>query len=335
MRIHHTVAPATTTPPSRTQSPTTQASGFDVMQRQPTFTPLLQKAGHGDFSLRGLLNKLPSMPHSISLPVTSHLYSAGKDMETLGKKPRIYESNLEIACHEYSGQAILMDQFDYTQTLKTQLPAMRDKVAGVESGACLGLSMLWLLGRHSSLDDKTVIDNLLGYDVDDDKVISEARAKSGLEKVHIVQDTFQIRAQINSQLKDRRFNNVSPVIQRYNLMQHIGNMARMTVVPVSGETPFVLLNRRVNLGDGLARDVLREGREQLLTVQSDGHAMAIYTNGHDQYAFYDPNHGMFNFQHKENFTAFMNRIGKMLDVSSQMLGKGDPNQLMLMELCVL
>lgn len=332
MRIHPSSAPLTTTPPSQRQNATPRASAFGVMQQQPTFTPLHQKEGHGDFSLRGLLNKLPCVPHAIAPPVTSHLSSA--EWQTLGKKPRIYESNLEIACHEYGGQAILMDQFDYVQKLKTTLPTLRDKVAGVESGACLGLSMLWLLGRHSSLDDKTVINNLLGYDADDDEVVSEARAKSGLEKVYIVQDTFQIKAQINSQLKDRRFNNVSPVIQRYNLMQHIGNMARMTLVPVSGETPFVLLNRRESLGEGLARDVLRAGREQLLTVQSDGHAMAIYTNGHDQYAFYDPNHGAFNFQQQENFTAFMNRIGKMLDVSSQMLGKGDPNQLMLMELCV-
>ncbi|PWC17500.1 hypothetical protein DDT52_15600 [Brenneria roseae subsp. roseae] len=336
MRIHQTVLPEMTTslPPARNAMP--EPPRWRVMQEQAAFTPLSQKEGHASFSLRGLLNTLPSMPFSILPPSVSHLFSSRKeaDMDALGKKPRVYESNLAISCNENAGQTTLMEQSDYLQTLKTQLPDMKKKVQSVEDGACLGLSTLWLLGRHSGLDDKTVIGNLLGYDADKDEVISGVRAKSGFEKIHVVQEKFQNSARIDGQFKDRRFDGAAPVVKRYDLMQRIANLAKMSVIPVRGETPFVLLNRREGFGDGLVSDVLREGREQLLAVHSDGHAMAIYSNGHDQYAFYDPNNGMFSFQNKENLASFMNRIGKMLNVASDTLANGDPDQLMIMEMKV-
>lgn len=335
MRIHQTSLPAMTAALPRAGDAKPETARFEMMKEQAVFTPLNQKEGHANFSLRGLLNKLPSVPFSISLPLHS-LFSErkGADIDTLGKKPRIFESNLEIACNEYSGQAILMEQQDYLQTMKTHLPDMRNKIQSVEDGACLGLSTLWLLGRYSGLDDKTVIGNLLGYDADDDEMISASRARSGFEKVYVVQEKFQNSARFDGQMKDRRFDDAAPVVRRYDFMQRIANLAKMSVVPVAGETPFVLLDRREGFGDGLIGDVLREGREQLLSVQSDGHAMAIYANGRDQYAFYDPNNGIFNFQDKGDFVSFMNRIGKMLSDPSPKLGSGDPGQLMLMELKV-
>ncbi|QTF10402.1 hypothetical protein HC231_22645 [Brenneria izadpanahii] len=335
MRIHQTSLPAMTASLPQAEAAKPGTSQFEIMTEQAVFTPLSQKEGHANFSLLGLLNKLPSVPLAISLPLNS-IFSDRKaaDIDALGKKPRIYESNLEIACNEYSGQPILMEQRDYLQTMKTHLPDMRKKIQSMEDGACLGMTALWLLGRHSGLDDRTVIGNLLGYDADDDEMISASRARSGVEKVYVVQEQFQNSARFDGQMKDRRFDAAAPVVRRYDLMQRIANLAKMSVVPVAGETPFVLLNRREEFGDGLVRDVLREGREQLLSVHSDGHAMAIYANGCDQYAFYDPDNGIFSFQDKENFVSFMNRIGKMISDLSPKLGSGDADQLMLMELKV-
>ncbi|MFC3393620.1 YopT-type cysteine protease domain-containing protein [Brenneria rubrifaciens] len=334
MHIHQAVLPEITTSQSQAKSELSGAPRSGVMQEQAAFTPLTQKEGHASFSLQGLMNKLPSMPFAISMPDRSHLLSSGesRDMNMSGRTSRRYESNLELACNQHSGQTINMEQRDYLQTIKAQMPEMREKVESVEDGVCLGLTNLWLLGRHSGLDDSKVMGNLLGYDADNDEVTSKARAKTGFEKVYVVQDTFQSSARYDGQYLDRRFDGASAVVRRYDVSQRIANLARMSVVPVRGETPFVLLNRREALGDGLVREVLHEGREQLLSIQTDSHVMAIYSDGHNQHAFYDPENGMFSFQSKANFTSFMNQIGKILSYPSDILGRGDRDQLMIIEL---
>ncbi|WP_320764757.1 YopT-type cysteine protease domain-containing protein [Pectobacterium actinidiae] len=327
MRIHQPVSAGTSgfPPPAREAA---QTQGLAVMQVKNTFTPLSQSAGQAHFSLRDVVNKLPTMPLSIALPATPLRLRA--DGEHLGKPPRLFESNLDLSCKENHGTTILMEQADYISTLKSQFPGMKKQINAVLDGACLGLSTMWLLGRHSGLDDHTVINNLLGYDADKDEITSSIRAKAGFEKVYTVQETFQnsARADVGN---DKRFNGTSPVIRRYDLMQRISGLANMSVMPVAGETPFVLLNRREGLGSGLVHEVLRDGREQLLMVQSDAHAMALYSNGRDRYAFYDPNNGMFDFSSKGDFAAFMNRIGKMLQSESPKLGGGNSDMLMIME----
>ncbi|MCV9879873.1 YopT-type cysteine protease domain-containing protein [Brenneria izbisi] len=336
MRIHQTTLPEITASLSPAKSKAPQTPHLGVMQEQAAFTPLSQKAGHADFSLHGLLNKLPSMPISISLPSMSQLFASGKDVgiDMLGKKPKMYESNLEISCKDNGGKALMMEQDDYLQALKTQLSSKKKEVQDIMGGACFGLSMVWLLGRHSGLDDNTVTSNMLGYDVDEDEITSQTKAKHGVEQIHFIQKTVQRDIGMDGHLDDKRFSGVTPVIRHYDVMQRMANAIKMSVVPVAGETPFVLLSRQSGLGYGLARDALRDGHEQLFSVQSDKHAMAIYSNGRDQYAFYDPNNGMFSFQSKDNFSNFMNKIGKMLEVSSEKLGDGDPSQLMIMELKV-
>lgn len=326
--------------PAIQRHPSAVAAKLNTLYPEAAFTPLSRQENVSRYPLNRFVKMLSGITRSVSLPA-NYLDKIPADcpagIHTLNKtlcarKPGVYDDLLMNLCAGHKGELILVQQRDYLHTIKTQLPSAYQDIKNW-TGVCLGLSVIWLLGRHCNMSDKQVLNNMLGYDADQDRLTSPHMAEAGVNKIYAVQDKFQL-ATVNKVKNDQRFKNISGPVLLYEKIKQISKMAKMPVVNVRDESPFVLLNYREELGQNILNAVLQDNRTQQLLLMSHSHCMAIYTNGRDQYAFFEPNTGMFSYTDKADFGKFMDELGPLLGIRQSLLVPGSQEQLMVMELGV-